>query len=148
MSFAKELDNLKVYIDTELKEKVSETLEKLVDEFTESQIEKVNNQLIYGNFTTVNYYFKVEDLTIKLTDKLEYPVNITKTKPISYEQFIYKILSENKMRICDKYMLKYFDGIFIDNHSGDAYSIHYTVQRVKNINCRYNRIISEPNDST
>lgn len=147
MSFAKELDNLKVYIDTELKEKVIETLEKLVDEFTESQIEKVNNQLIYGNFTTVNYYFKVEDLTIKC-DKLEYTVNITKTKPISYEQFIYKILSENKTRICDKFMLKYFDGVFIDNHSGDAYSIHYTVQRKKNINCRHYRIISEPNDST
>jgi hypothetical protein len=146
MSFAQNLDNLKVYIESELTEKVLEAMEILVDKFTESQIENVNNHLIYGNFRTVNYYFNVEDLTIKL-DKLEYTVNIIKTKPICYEQFIKKILMENKTRICDKFMLKYFDGIFIDNHFGNGIDIGYTVQKVKNSNCRYLRIISDPNDS-
>lgn len=143
MSFVKELDNLRIYVETELQEKVIEAMELLVDKHIKELIKNVNDNLLYENGVIIYNYFVVDDLTIKCGG-LKSTCDIIKNKPISYEKFIKKIVLSNIKRICDKYMLKYFDGLLIDNHYYNDFQINYTLQRFKNKNFKYERIISEP----
>lgn len=130
MSYIKKLDELKVYVETELKERVVEAVGKVIDEYTESIIKNINHHLIFDGKYTINYIFSLEYMTI-VCDKKRAVVNILLDRPINYELAVMKFISDVKDAVCEKYLSTRFEGLSVKSlqlQSGN--SCIFTISRV------------------
>jgi predicted unusual protein kinase regulating ubiquinone biosynthesis (AarF/ABC1/UbiB family) len=129
MSYVKNLDELKVYVETELKERVVDAMRKVIDDYTDYLINNINYSLVFNGKYTITYTFSLEYMTI-VCDKKRAVVNIQLDRPINYELAVMKFISEVKDVVCEKYLSTRFEGLTVRSlqmQSGD--SCVYTISR-------------------